>query len=134
MPMKLLSKKLVRTHHDSAFAYGGHLAHWCPACKELHEFAVDRAFRNGARWTHTGSFDVPTFAPSMNIRIGPWPAESKRAGQIDVCHYFVKAGRIEYLSDCTHELAGQTVDLPDLPQSVLEQVDVSQRYAAGSQS
>jgi hypothetical protein len=26
-----------------------------------------------------------------------------------VCHVFVKAGEIQYLSDCTHELAGKTV-------------------------
>lgn len=132
MPMELLSKKLLKTHHDPAHVYGGHLAHWCPACKTLHEFAVHSAFRNGARWTHTGGYDAPTFSPSMNIRTCQFPAASKRAGQTLVCHYFVKAGRIEYLSDCTHELAGQTVDLPDLPPSVLEQIEVSQRYAAAS--
>jgi hypothetical protein len=30
-----------------------------------------------------------------------------------ICHSFVRDGRIEFLSDCTHRLAGQTVDLPD---------------------
>ena len=29
------------------------------------------------------------------------------------CHSFVREGRIEFLSDCTHALAGQTVELPD---------------------
>lgn len=134
MPMELLSKKLVRTHHDPAYAYGGHIAHWCPACGELHEFAVNNAFRNGSRWTHTGGYDAPTFTPSMNIRVGPYPESSSKAGNIEVCHYFVKAGRIEYLSDCTHDLSGQTVDLPDLPLSVLEQVEVSQRHAAAGKT
>jgi hypothetical protein len=31
------------------------------------------------------------------------------------CHSFVRNGRIEFLGDCTHALASQTVDLPDLP-------------------
>jgi len=31
------------------------------------------------------------------------------------CHSFVKDGHIEFLSDCTHDKAGQTVPLPDLP-------------------
>lgn len=31
-----------------------------------------------------------------------------------VCHSFVTAGRIEFLPDCTHALAGQTVDLPEI--------------------
>lgn len=129
MPMVRLSSKLLRTHYDERHQYGGHLAHWCPACRELHEFAVDRPFHNGARWTHSGGVVSPTFAPSMNIRTGPWPAESKRAGRIDVCHYFLTTGRIQYLPDCTHELAGQTVDLPDLPVAVLDQIETSQRLA-----
>lgn len=33
-----------------------------------------------------------------------------------VCHSFVRAGRIEFLGDCTHALAGQTVPLPPWPE------------------
>jgi hypothetical protein len=32
-----------------------------------------------------------------------------------VCHSFVTDGKIQFLSDCTHALAGQTVALPDWP-------------------
>lgn len=28
------------------------------------------------------------------------------------CHSFVRDGQIEFLSDCTHALAGKTVSLP----------------------
>ena len=31
-----------------------------------------------------------------------------------VCHSFVTDGRIQFLGDCTHDLAGHTVELPDL--------------------
>lgn len=31
------------------------------------------------------------------------------------CHSFVRAGMIEFLSDCTHALRGQTVSIPDWP-------------------
>lgn len=31
------------------------------------------------------------------------------------CHTFIRAGKIEFLGDCTHALAGQTVALPDWP-------------------
>lgn len=31
-----------------------------------------------------------------------------------VCHTFVTDGKINFLSDCTHELAGQTVPMQDL--------------------
>jgi hypothetical protein len=31
------------------------------------------------------------------------------------CHSFVTDGKIEFLNDSTHKLAGQTVPLPDMP-------------------
>jgi hypothetical protein len=37
-----------------------------------------------------------------------------------VCHSFVVDGRIQFLGDCTHHLAGQTVDLPPWPYSTEE--------------
>ena len=30
------------------------------------------------------------------------------------CHLFVTDGKIIYCGDCTHELSGQTVDLPNI--------------------
>jgi hypothetical protein len=35
-------------------------------------------------------------------------------GKNDICHSFIKNGKIQYLSDCTHELKGKTVQLTDL--------------------
>jgi len=32
----------------------------------------------------------------------------------EVCHYFLKGGMLQFLGDCTHTLAGQTVPLPEL--------------------
>jgi hypothetical protein len=29
-----------------------------------------------------------------------------------VCHSYIRNGRIEFLPDCTHARAGQTVDIP----------------------
>ena len=33
-----------------------------------------------------------------------------------VCHSFVTDGKIQFLGDCTHELAGQTVELIARPE------------------
>lgn len=30
------------------------------------------------------------------------------------CHSFIEGGRIRFLSDCSHALAGQTVELPEI--------------------
>lgn len=91
--------------------------HWCPACNQMHDYAVEQPFRNGARWTFNGDGDRPSFTPSMNISVGPF-----RDGSIKRCHYFVTDGRIQYCGDGTHSLAGQTVDLPDVPGEVLGRV------------
>jgi len=93
-------------------------AHWCPACKETHSFFVDQPTRGGARWSFDGNVERPTFNPSMNIRTGPRPTVPvgrPDAGQIDVCHYFLHAGKLQFCPDSTHALAGKTVDLPPLP-------------------
>ena len=111
--------KYLRDYTSGDGWTGEGFTHWCPACEERHAFAVSKAFNNGARWTFDGNFDAPTFAPSMNIRTGPRPtvpAGRPDVGQIDVCHYFLRAGKIQYLSDCTHALKGQTVELPKMPE------------------
>ena len=100
----------LRTFGSDEGYTGEGVEHYCPACESIHGFAVAKPFRNGAKWSFDGNAEAPTFAPSMNIRTGPFDD-----GRIDVCHYFLRAGRIEYLGDCTHGLKGQTVDLPDLP-------------------
>jgi len=78
----------------------------CPGCKIDH--AVHTKFKNncGAMWSFDGNRIKPTFNPSLLVR---WPRPNK--GDM-VCHSFIRNGKIEFLSDCTHPLAGQTVDIP----------------------
>lgn len=84
-------------------------AHWCPACRSMHDYAVVAPFRNGARWTFNGDYERPTFTPSMRIEWGMGGDMPNK-----VCHYFVTDGQIAYCADSTHALAGKTVNLPDL--------------------
>lgn len=103
----------------------GGFMHWCPGCGEMHRIAVGAA--SGPNWTFDGNVDRPTFSPSVKITgkltekdaQGKWTGRWVRdgAGQMVnmCCHYFIKAGRIEFCGDSTHALAGKTVPLPDLP-------------------
>jgi hypothetical protein len=93
---------------------------FCPACRNGH------GFREGV-WDFNGDYDRPTFSPSMLVMSGHYaPGHTgdecwcsyNREHQDDhsgfecsVCHSFVKDGNIQFLSDCTHSLAGQTVPL-----------------------
>lgn len=90
------------------------LAHWCPGCDNFHDYAVETPMSNGARWQWDGNAARPSFRPSMHIKIGP-----TGSGKMYVCHYYLRDGKLEFLSDCTHKFAGQTVNLPDIPREQL---------------
>lgn len=93
---------------------GNALMFWCPGCDGSH--AIQHGAGDGPRWGWDGNAEQPTFTPSILVRYPANPnagEEFKEWRKERVCHSFVTGGRIQFLSDCTHELAGQTVDLPD---------------------
>lgn len=73
---------------------------WCPGCKTNHLFDV-RTDGGHPNWTFNGDMERPTFSPSLH-----YPTQ--------VCHLFLRDGAIQFLGDCTHELAGKTVALADI--------------------
>lgn len=111
--MGQLGTKLRRVGASEGFTTGG-LAHYCPACESMHGFAIDGYNSSGAKWTWDGNVEAPTFTPSMHIK---WGRQADPACDVDggVCHYFVRAGMIEFLGDCTHAMKGMTVPIPELP-------------------
>lgn len=105
---------------------GGCVGFWCPGCDEAHVIRVD----GPSAWGFDGNVGAPTFSPSVlvtGVKMTPEAdamiarGESPEGGSYPTvpqrCHSFVRAGRIEFLSDCTHALAGQTVPLPAWPES-----------------
>ena len=90
------------------------LMFWCPGCDGAH--AIQHGAGTGPRWGWNGNAEKPTFTPSVLVRYPANPnagEEFKEWRTERVCHSFVTDGRIQFLGDCTHALAGQTVDLPD---------------------
>jgi hypothetical protein len=79
------------------------VAFHCPGCERGHGIPV-----TGSRaWKWNGSLEKPTLTPSLLVNVGGSnPTQS-------VCHSFVKDGKIQFLSDSTHKLSGQTVEIPD---------------------
>lgn len=87
-----------------AKAKEGDLFFECPGCDMIH--GISTGIGSGPRWGYNGNAEAPTFTPSVLVRYN-W-SDGPR-----VCHSFVIDGRIQFLGDCTHMLAGQTVELPD---------------------
>jgi hypothetical protein len=87
----------------------GQLGFWCPGCNDAHYIRVegDRT----PRWGFNSSYDAPTFTPSILVTT---PGDDDPEWDIapTCCHSFVTDGQIQFLGDCTHALAGQTVPIP----------------------
>jgi hypothetical protein len=104
----------------------GRLSFWCPGCNQTHTLSVEGP---GAIWGWDRNVDAPTFTPSVLMTSGhfvsshkpgdacwcTYNATAKRKAPFTCkrCHSFVRAGRIQFLGDCSHALANQTVGLPD---------------------
>jgi hypothetical protein len=100
---------------------GGGLTFWCPGCDEAHTVNVGEG--PGPRWGWNGSVDRPTFTPSVLVQGAAPLTDDEHAAYLRGeglpeprpfrCHSFVADGQIQFLGDCTHSLAGQTVPLPE---------------------
>lgn len=92
---------------------------WCPGCAEFHTVTTHEG-----GWQWNGDLEKVTLSPSILVRGTKRLTDEEHAfvmngGKIDVvqtvCHSFVKEGQIQFLADCTHDLASQTVALPPHP-------------------
>ena len=80
----------------------------CPGCGGGHIVHV-RPYKNevGASWDFSHNMEFPTFTPSLLTKL------NRSDEPVRICHLFITNGQIRFLADCTHNLAGQTVDMID---------------------
>lgn len=91
-----MAKVLTINKEDGS--HHGYLV-YCPGCKFGHLF--------DKRWAFNGDMEKPTFRASyLSYGTESDPRQPR-------CHSYVTDGKIKFLPDCTHELAGQTVELPE---------------------
>ena len=103
----MTTPKLIECkRNDSDGNSGRMLAFYCPGCGHYHSYIIESQKRPCWQWN--GSMDKPTFTPSLLNHI---PARDSMPEHR--CHLFVTDGQIRYCGDCTHELAGQTVEMQD---------------------
>lgn len=80
---------------------------WCPGCQCAHQVWTKSEGYPHPVWGFNGNIDKPTVTPSIKV-------EYPVGDQVKICHSFIRDGEIEYLSDCTHSLAGKTVGMLDI--------------------
>lgn len=106
---------------------GERLSFRCPGCGDEHNVSIA-----SGRWTWNGAPDRPTINPSVLATSGHFcqggeqycwctyneerSAKGEELSKFKCyrCHSFVRNGMIEFLNDCSHEHAGQTMELPEL--------------------
>lgn len=83
------------------------IQYYCPGCKSIHWLPYNYVSCETPSWMFNNDFDKPTLHPSILSTAG--------RGELppDICHHFVRDGKIQYLDDCTHDLKGQTVEMED---------------------
>ena len=88
------------------------LMFYCDGCKEAHQI-------DSSKWEFNGDMNKPTFSPSYLVWNDPNPDADPKydpKGKFRNgfrCHSFITQGEIQYLSDCTHRLAGKTVAMKE---------------------
>ncbi len=99
---------------------GDYACIYCPACDDWHCLSIGK---DG--WQFNGDIENPTFSPSLLVKSGHYidggnketcefctgKSEYADCYKCNICHSFIKDGKIQYLSDCTHDLAGKTIEL-----------------------
>lgn len=115
--------KILRSVGDNGLMF------YCPGCQTRH--TVYHGEGSGARWQWNNDPKYPTFHPSVLVLSGHHanrrPSENNTCWcsyykdhpdepvqfSCQRCHSFIVAGKIQFLDDCSHALAGQTVPLPE---------------------
>jgi hypothetical protein len=98
-----MSKLKRYTQNEGEFH--GELGFMCLGCGHRHFISDNETDGHKLSWTFNKNYESPTISPSILFY---HPDGSYR------CHSFITDGKIQYLSDCTHELKGQTIELPEI--------------------
>jgi hypothetical protein len=88
----------------AAIPSAGYLRFHCPGCGCSHVVKTD----GDHAWSWKGGLDKPTLRPSVLFN------GDHSNPTVPRCHSYVTDGRIKFLADCDHDLAGQEVDLPEI--------------------
>lgn len=97
----------IKRYTEKDGGYHGELGFFCNGCGHRH-FVSDKNTNipnlpESSIWTFNGNFENPTIAPSLKLTSPGY-----------VCHSVITNGKIRFCPDCTHHLAGQTIELPEI--------------------
>jgi hypothetical protein len=100
--------KLIPNESKSVYLF------WCPGCGCGHVYHVkaEEGRPGSPVWGFNGNMEKPTFTPSLLNWHDGYPAENIPPKR---CHINLTDGIINYCGDCTHQLAGKSVPMEEIP-------------------
>lgn len=119
----------------------GYLSFFCPGCLDVHMVSIPHEKYPGKQtWGFQFNDNKVTLTPSVKVTNGHycdrfkpgdncWCTFYKEPEHMNdvhkfkcgICHSFVVSDVIQFLSDCTHSLANQQIQLPDYPLNMLHE-------------
>lgn len=110
--LRRMSTPPVKSRSRSEKDYGEEWWFWCPACYTHHRFITKASLNEKVpTWTFNRDEEEPTFHPSLRNTY-----EHDSAGKpLRFCHLFVEKGIIRFCADSTHDMAGKSITMEDLP-------------------
>ncbi len=123
--------QLIDEQDPSGFCYDALFSFKCPGCGFVHTIPVGlkSGYAQEKLWDFNGDTDKPTFNPSILVTCGRyvegWVDDGRERTDAQKkydfrCHSWVRDGNIEFQEDCSHLLAGQTVELPEITPDFLK--------------
>jgi hypothetical protein len=103
----------IKRYTEKDGVYHGELGFICKGCGYRHFITDNESTGHQLCWEFNKDYEKPTINPSILFNRDV-PDEYLKEGNMHRCHSFIKDGMIQYLGDCTHQLAGQTIELPDI--------------------
>jgi len=88
--------------HGNLRGYAFH----CPGCDHAHVYYTS----GPVVWSFDGNMETPTFSPSLLNRCPDHTDPKQR-----LCHLTLASGMLHFYPDCSHDLAGRVVELPEYP-------------------
>ena len=102
--------KSYSKNYDSSIEY---VCFFCEGCKSEHCVPVTIPNENEHKWGFNGNHTNPTITPSIDNHYPKEAYEEHPGLPAFKCHINITDGKIIFHGDCTHEMAGQTKELPD---------------------
>ena len=93
--------KVNENRHKGTKFYHTQYLYYCEGCGYEHAFALKS---EGGHHDFNMDLENPTVSPSLLQNFTPGKT----------CHSYIENGKIRYLDDCHHPLAGKIVELPNI--------------------